>query len=94
MEIERCVAVVTGGASGLGEACVRDLVKSGAKVSIFDFAEERVEKISSELGDAIRSCKTDVTDEKSVQAAIDKTVEAFGAIHVVINCAGVGIRPR
>lgn len=91
MEIERCVAVVTGGASGLGEACVRDLVKSGAKVSIFDFAEERVEKISSELGDAIRSCKTDVTDEKSVQAAIDKTVEAFGAIHVVINCAGVGI---
>lgn len=91
MEIESCVAIVTGGASGLGEACVRNLVKGGAKVSIFDFAEERARKICSELGDAVLFCNTDVTDEKTVKAAVEKTSDIFGKIHIAINCAGVGI---
>jgi len=90
METKGCVAVVTGGASGLGEACVRELVKEGAKVAIFDFAEDRGEKVASEIGDAVIFCKTDVTDAKNVQAATEKTMEAFGAIHIAINCAGVG----
>jgi len=90
MDTENVMAVVTGGASGLGEACVRDLLEHGAKVAIFDFAEERGEKVAAELGDAVIFCMTDVTDEKSVQASVDKTVDAFGAIHVAINCAGVG----
>jgi NAD(P)-dependent dehydrogenase (short-subunit alcohol dehydrogenase family) len=89
MDIEGCVAIVTGGASGLGEACVRNLAKDGAKVSIFDFAEERAEKIRSELGDGVIFCKTDVTDESAVQAAVDKTIDYFGKIHIGINCAGV-----
>ena len=91
MEIKDSVAVVTGGASGLGKACVRNLVNRGGKVAIFDFAEDRGEKVASELGDAVTFCMTDITDEANVQAAIDKTVEAFGAIHIAINCAGVGI---
>ena len=91
MEIKDSVAVVTGGASGLGEACIRNFLSKGGKVSILDFAEERGQKVASELGDAALFCLTDITKEKDVQAALDKTVEAFGAIHVAVNCAGVGI---
>jgi len=74
----------------LGEACVRNFVTNGAKVSIFDFAEERARKICSELGDAVLFCNTDVTDEKTVKAAVDQTTDSFGKIHLAINCAGVG----
>ena len=91
MEIKDSVAVVTGGASGLGEACIRNFLSKGGKVSILDFAEERGQKIASELGDAALFCLTDITKEEDVQAAMDKTVEAFGAIHIAVNCAGVGI---
>jgi NAD(P)-dependent dehydrogenase (short-subunit alcohol dehydrogenase family) len=90
MEIQNCVAIVTGGASGLGEACVRNLVTNGAKVSIFDFAEERARKICSELGAAMLFCNTDVTDEKTVKTAVDQTTDSFGKIDLAINCAGVG----
>ena len=90
MEIKDSVAIVTGGASGLGEACVRNLLEKGGKVSIFDFAEARGQKIASELGDAVLFCMTDITKEADVQSAIDKTAEAFGEIHIAVNCAGVG----
>lgn len=90
MEIKNSVAVVTGGASGLGEACVRNLVEQGGKAAIFDLDEERGEKIASEIGSAAIFCNTNVVDDGSLQAAIDKTIEAFGAIHFAINCAGVG----
>ena len=91
MKIKDSVAVVTGGASGLGKACVRNLVNRGGKVAIFDFAEDRGEKVASELGDAVTFCMTDITDEANVQDAIGKTIETFGAIHIAVNCAGVGI---
>ena len=90
MEIKGCVCVVSGGASGLGEATVRHLLDKGSKVSILDIGEERGQTIASELGDSVIFCKTDVTNEESVQAAINKTMETFGAIHGAINCAGVG----
>ena len=90
MEIKGCVAIVTGGASGLGEACVRYLVNEGAKVSIFDIVEDKGKKIASDLGDAVLFCRTDVIDERTVQAAIEKTMNSCGAIHVAINCAGGG----
>ena len=90
MNIKDCVAVVTGGASGLGEATVRDLIEQGARVAIFDINEERSEIIISELGQAVIFCKTDMTDGSSVQTAIKKTVDAFGAIHIAVNCAGGG----
>lgn len=62
MQVEDHVAVVTGGASGLGEGCIRALVKEFMKVSILDLSEERGERLVSELGDTAIFCKTDVTD--------------------------------
>jgi 3-hydroxyacyl-CoA dehydrogenase / 3-hydroxy-2-methylbutyryl-CoA dehydrogenase len=89
MEIKNGVAVVSGGASGLGEATVRYLLARGAKAAILDFAEERGEKVAAELGQDVLFCKTDVTDGGSVKAAIDRTMETFGAVHFAVNCAGV-----
>ena len=90
MEIGNHVAVVTGGASGLGEACVQALVKRGAKVAILDMDEDRGRALCAEQGPSVIFCNTDVTDEASVQAAIEKTAAEFGTVHVAINCAGVG----
>ncbi|MDQ5987559.1 MAG: putative oxidoreductase [Syntrophus sp. SKADARSKE-3] len=90
MIVKNSIAIVTGGASGLGEACVRNLVDGGAKVAIFDFAADRGEKIAAELGKDVIFCQTDVADDAGVQAAVNKTMEAFGAINVAINCAGIG----
>ena len=89
MDIKGKVAIVSGGASGLGEACCRLLVENGAKVSFMDLQEDRGEGLSSELGDAALFCKTNVADVASVQAAVEKTIENFGAIHAAISCAGV-----
>ena len=89
MKIENCVAVVSGGASGLGAAVVKELTENGAKAAILDFDAENGEKLALELGDKVIFCKTDVTDAASVKSAIDRTMEAFGAIHFAVNCAGV-----
>ncbi len=90
MDIKGSVAVITGGASGLGEATLRSFVKDGAKAAILDFDDKRGSQLADELGDAVIFCKTDVSDEKSVQNAINKTVETFGGIQIAVNCAGVG----
>lgn len=89
MEIKGCTAVVTGGASGLGEASVRTLINEGAKAAILDFDEERGAQLVAELGDSVVFYKTDITDENAVQDAIDKTVDNFGGVHFAINCAGI-----
>jgi 3-hydroxyacyl-CoA dehydrogenase / 3-hydroxy-2-methylbutyryl-CoA dehydrogenase len=90
MKIKDCIAVVTGGASGLGEACVRTIVEGGGKAAIFDLQADRAGKLISELGSSVIFANTDVTSDESVQAAVSKTVAAFGGINVAINCAGVG----
>jgi 3-hydroxyacyl-CoA dehydrogenase / 3-hydroxy-2-methylbutyryl-CoA dehydrogenase len=89
MEISDRIAIVTGGASGLGKATVQMFVKRNAKVAILDLDEEKGQRIASELGDSVIFCRTDVTDQEDVEVAIDKTVDAFGAIHFAINCAGI-----
>lgn len=94
MELKGLVAIVTGGASGLGEACIRTLIEKEARVSILDLAKERGQQLTSELGDVAIFCNTDVTDEKSVRMAIDRTVETFGTIHIAVNCAGIGISEK
>lgn len=91
MKIKDCVAIVSGGASGLGEAVVRDIVAEGGKAAVFDLDAENGEKLAAELGDAVIFCKANVTDEASIQAAVDNTVKSLGAIHAVVNCAGVVI---
>jgi NAD(P)-dependent dehydrogenase (short-subunit alcohol dehydrogenase family) len=90
MQIKDSMAVVTGGASGLGEATVRMLSAAGAKVAILDVVAQRGEKLASELGTNVVFFHTDVTSDESGRAAIAKAVEAFGTINVAINCAGVG----
>ncbi len=90
MEVKGSVAVITGGASGLGEATVRNFVEGGGQVSILDVQEEKGQRLAAELGDDVIFCMTDVTDEQSVQNAIDKTMVVFGGIHIAVNCAGVG----
>lgn len=90
MKTKDCIAAITGGASGLGEACVRLLSGDGARVAILDLQSDRGETLASELGENVIFVKTDVTTEESTRAAVNRVVEAFGGINTVINCAGVG----
>ena len=90
MIVKDKVAIVTGGASGLGEACVRNFAKDGAKVAIFDIQDEKAVKLVEELGAKVIFAHVDVTSEASVVAGIEKTVDSFGAIHIAVNCAGTG----
>ena len=94
MDLKDKVAVVTGGASGLGRATVKRFVANGAKAAIFDMNEEKGNALAEELGDAVIFCNVNVTDEASVQAGIDATMEAFGAIHICGNFAGIGNAKR
>jgi NAD(P)-dependent dehydrogenase (short-subunit alcohol dehydrogenase family) len=91
MEIKAGTFIVTGGASGLGEATVRSLVEAGGNALIFDLADEKGEALANELGKSAAYCHTDVTDEASVQAGIQKALDTFGGINGVINCAGIGM---
>lgn len=90
MQVKESVVVITGGASGLGRATATAIVNAGGKVMILDRDEENGHKAVAELGDNAAFQLTDVTDEASVKAAIDATVSQFGAIHVCVNCAGIG----
>ena len=93
MKIEGKVAIVTGGASGLGEATARALVEAGAKVAIWDMNEERGNLVAGELGENAYFTKINVTDEKAVEAAVQEVVDKFGAVHILANIAGIA-RPR
>lgn len=90
MDIQGKVAVITGGASGLGEATVRRLHAQGAKIAIFDLNAERANGLIEELGEGVIFQSVNVADEANVQAAVAATVEAFGAIHICCNYAGIG----
>ncbi|WP_372748559.1 SDR family NAD(P)-dependent oxidoreductase [Litorivivens sp.] len=91
MDIQGKVAIVTGGASGLGEATVRAYVAKGAKVAIFDLNEDRGQSIIAELGsENVSFYKVNVSDEDSVQAAIDGVMSTYGALHICNNYAGIG----
>ncbi|MEM1297642.1 MAG: SDR family NAD(P)-dependent oxidoreductase [Pseudomonadota bacterium] len=81
-------AIVTGAASGLGEATARALAARGAKVTIFDMDAARGEAVASDIGGLF--AETNVTSDESVEAAIAKAVAAHGAPRIVVNCAGVG----
>ena len=90
MEIQQKSFIVTGGASGLGEATTRRLIKAGGRVVIVDVNEERGEALAGELGEAARFVATDVTSEEQVRAAIGTAREAFGALRGAVSCAGIG----
>jgi NAD(P)-dependent dehydrogenase (short-subunit alcohol dehydrogenase family) len=82
-------AIVTGGASGIGEGTVRRFVAEGASVVIADLQREPGEALAAELGSATRFILTDVTREEDVAAAVDLAVAEFGALDVMFNNAGI-----
>ena len=90
MEIRGCTALVSGGASGLGEANVRMFVKQGGNAVIADINEDRGQQLAQELGDAVRFVRTDVSNEESVRNAVQVAQEQFGNLRVAICCAGIG----
>lgn len=94
MNIQGKVALVTGGASGLGLATTEELLGAGASVVILDLPASNGETVAKEWGDRARFAPADVTNEAEVQAAVDEAVDAFGALHIVVNCAGVGFPGR
>jgi NAD(P)-dependent dehydrogenase (short-subunit alcohol dehydrogenase family) len=81
-------ALVTGGASGLGEATARRLAAAGARVAIFDVQAERGEAVARDIGGLF--CKADVTDEASLDAALAAARAAHGTERVLVCCAGIG----
>lgn len=86
MEIRDAVAVVTGGASGLGLATTKRLLDAGAQVVVLDL---RGEEAVAELGDRAHFAQTDVTDEEGVTKALD-LAESLGPVRINVNCAGIG----
>lgn len=94
MKIEGASALVSGGASGLGEATTRRLHAAGAAVVIADLNAEKGEALVAELGDRARFVATNVTDSEQVQAAVDAAAEADGGLRISVACAGIGWAQR
>ncbi|MDP9226098.1 MAG: SDR family NAD(P)-dependent oxidoreductase, partial [Actinomycetota bacterium] len=94
MNISGKTALVTGGASGLGQAAARALVAAGASVVVADLPGSDGEVVAKELGERTRFAATDVTDEAEVRAAIEAACRHFDGLHIVVNCAGVGFPGR
>jgi NAD(P)-dependent dehydrogenase (short-subunit alcohol dehydrogenase family) len=82
------VAIVTGGASGIGKGCVERYVADGASVVIADIATDNAEALAATLGDKVRAITCDVTDEAQVTAMVDQTISHFGRLDFMVNNAG------
>jgi NAD(P)-dependent dehydrogenase (short-subunit alcohol dehydrogenase family) len=93
-ELLEKVAIVTGGAGGIGRAVVELFVAEGAKVVVADVDIERGKALAAELGDAVAFERTDVADADDVQRAVDVAVERFGGLHVMVNNAGISSSRR
>jgi NAD(P)-dependent dehydrogenase (short-subunit alcohol dehydrogenase family) len=94
MQLQGNMFLVSGGSSGLGAACVRMLAAAGANVVIADVNRQAGEALAAELGSHVRFAATDVTDEASVQNAVDLATQAFGGLHGSIQCAGIGLAEK
>lgn len=89
MQLSTTKAIVTGGASGLGEATARYFAAQGAQVTLLDRDADRGPQVAAEIGGHF--AQTDVTDEASVQDAIDLAIKQMGGITVAVNCAGIAL---
>jgi len=94
MQLGEHVFLVTGGASGLGEACARRFAAAGGRVVVADLNDAAGARLAAELGASVRFVHTDVTQESSVQQAVDLAVAEFGGLHGAVNCAGIGVAER
>lgn len=92
--VKEKVAIVTGGASGIGLATVEELLEKGAKVVIADYNDAALEKegtrLTEKFGDAIATFKVDVSDREQVNALVAFTAEKYGRLDVMVACAGIG----
>jgi NAD(P)-dependent dehydrogenase (short-subunit alcohol dehydrogenase family) len=91
MDITNSTFIVTGGSSGLGAATVEMVVASGGNAIIADLNRSGGEALAAQLGKRTRFVEVDVTREDHAQAAVAAALEAFGALHGLVNCAGIGI---
>jgi NAD(P)-dependent dehydrogenase (short-subunit alcohol dehydrogenase family) len=87
MDVNGVAAIVTGAASGLGEATARELARRGAKVAVLDRDVEKGTSVAAELGGIF--CEVDVTNDEKVRAAFEAAREAYGQERILVNCAGV-----
>ncbi len=94
MEIKGKVAVVTGGASGLGAATAKMIVEEGGHVVIIDLNDDAGQALAKELGKHARFVHADVSEPAEAQAAVETAMDAFGALHISIQCAGVADAQR
>jgi NAD(P)-dependent dehydrogenase (short-subunit alcohol dehydrogenase family) len=89
MHLQGSTFIVTGGASGLGGATARMVVEAGGNVVIADLKEAEGQSHAKDLGARAKFVRTDVTDEASAKAAVAAAIAAFGAVHGLVNCAGI-----
>ncbi len=90
MKIAGAGVVITGGASGIGRAVAQAMAEKGGRVAIFDLNEAAGQQVAKDLAGGALFAPANVADESSVASAIANTMMAFGAIHVCVNCAGIG----
>ena len=89
IDLTNRIAVVTGGAQGIGRAATERFIASGAKVAIWDFDEKLAAKTAKDLGASVKAYKCDVGDFASVEKARDATIKDFGRIDILVNNAGI-----
>jgi NAD(P)-dependent dehydrogenase (short-subunit alcohol dehydrogenase family) len=94
MQFAGSTFLVTGGASGLGAACVRTFAGAGGNVVIADLNRAGGERLTAELGGRARFALTDVTDEASVRGAVALAESSFGGLHGAVACAGIAVAER
>ena len=92
MDIQNCVAIITGGGSGIGEKCAGHLAKAGAKVAVCDLAQDGIDRVVNQIreagGEAI-GIQGDVVNEEDQAKFVRETVAAFGKINIIVPCAGI-----
>ncbi|HSO59386.1 MAG TPA: glucose 1-dehydrogenase [Paenisporosarcina sp.] len=90
MRLQDKVAIVTGGASGIGEFTVREMLKQGAKVVIADFNDAGGQQLAEELGENVTFIHVDVSNEEQVEAMVKHSVDTFGKVDILFSNAGIG----
>ncbi len=94
MRIAAATTVITGGASGLGRAVAERLHEAGGRVALLDLPRSAGAEVAARLGERALFCAADVTSEAEVAAALDAAVARHGAVHALVNCAGIGAAER
>ena len=94
MNVADVIAVITGGASGLGRATAERIVASGGRAALLDRQASNGAEVAQQLGKNALFVPADVANAEEVTAVLQRTLERFGAIHVLVNCAGIGIAQK